>query len=294
MPLAEDIRQRYPAMTGALKSFADFVLSHPVSAARLSIRDAVKEAGVSVATAHRFAKALGYESYPAFRAALIGSFGQAFEPVRRLEKELSRASEPSEIMARCLKEDISNLQKTVAMVDPDSVAQAVRMILDARSILVVGFDNGGCLAQILANGLMHLKDDVATVGLGGGGLSGVRKLCRMDSSDLVIAIAFPRYIRDSVRLSRLAKAQGVPVLAITDSHRSPLAVHASLSLFVSVHRQYASLSNAAALALMEALVAAVAHGSKESLARAEAFTNLILPWIEDADAPVGGGTSGAG
>ena len=280
MEVAERIRQNYPSMSKALRAFADFVLAEPVAAARVSIHAAVREAGVSVATANRFARAIGYKNYPAFRSSLIESFAPAFEPVKRLEKQVSRASSPLDIVLGCLNEDIANLQQTISAMDAASCRAAVDMIVGSDRIFVIGFDNGGCLAQILANGLMQLKDHVSTVALNGSGLSAVRHLGLMAPSDLVIAIAFPRYIKDTVRLAATARGQGIPVLAITDSYRSPLAAQARLSLFANVRRQYASASNAAALALIEALLAAASHATPTSVQRAEAFTQLALPWIE--------------
>ena len=280
MEVAERIRQNYPSMSRALKAFADFVLAEPVAAARVSIHAAVREAGVSVATANRFARAIGYQNYPAFRSALIESFAPAFEPVKRLEKEISRDSSPLDVVLGCLNEDIANLQRTILMMNDASCRAAVDMIVGSDRTLVIGFDNGGSLAQILANGLVQLKDHVSTVAMNGGGLGAARHLSLMGASDLVIAIAFPRYVKDTVRLAATAKEQGIPVLAITDSHRSPLAAQATLSLFADVRRQYASVSNAAALALIEALLAAASHGAPTSVQRAEAFTQLALPWIE--------------
>lgn len=283
MDVAERIRQRYPSMTAALQTFADFVLEEPVTAARMSIHSAVDEAGVSVATANRFARAIGYDGYPAFRSDLIQSFASAFEPVKRLKAEVSRVSKSQEIIINSLAEDISNLQQTFDSITEDSSNKAVDMILAAKRVLVVGFDNGACLAQILANGLVPLKENVATVAFNGSGLSGARHLARMSAEDLVIAIAFPRYIKDTVKLASVARSQEIPVLAITDCHRSALAKHADLSLFVKVERKFASVSNAAALAMIEAVLAAVSHRTPHTVKRAETFTELALPWIETGD-----------
>lgn len=281
--VTERIRQRYASMSGALRAFADFVLEEPVAAARLSIHAAVKEAGVSVATANRFATALGFKNYPGFRSALIQSFASAFEPVKQLEAEVSRASTSQEIIANSLKEDIDNIQQTVAAINFDSSAEAVRMILGARRIMITGFDNGAALAQIFVNGLTPLKDHVVTPGINGSGFSGARHLAGMGGSDLVVAIAFPRYVKDTVRLAFTAAGLNVPVLAITDDHHSPLAAHATLSLFVGAHRKFASSSNTAALALIEALLAAVTHLTPDSVRFAERFTEIALPWIETKD-----------
>ncbi|HVM10859.1 MAG TPA: MurR/RpiR family transcriptional regulator [Actinomycetota bacterium] len=278
--MPERIRQGYPGLTGALRAFADFVLREPVRAARMSIHAAVEAAGVSVATGNRFARAIGFENYPAFRADLIESLASAYEPVKRLEQQISKRSSSHDIMVGSLREDVSNLEETVGGLDEATCRRAVEMILGARRIFVLGFDNGACLAQILANGLMLLKDNVAHVANGGGGAGVARHLSGFDGSDLVIAIAFPRYMKDTISLAGLARSREVPVLAITDSHHSPLAALATVSLHACSRRQFASVSNAAALAVVEALLAAVAHRTPKSVHRAEAFTACALPWIE--------------
>ncbi|KAB0268072.1 MurR/RpiR family transcriptional regulator [Microvirga brassicacearum] len=287
MTILERIRQRYPTMTGALRAFADLVLAEPVNVARMSSHAAAKTIGVSVATANRFARAIGFETYPTFRANLIQSFASAYEPVKRLEREISKASTSYEIVVSCLREDIANLEQTIAMFDEMTCRQAVELIIAANRIFVVGFDNGAALAQVLANGLLQLKDNVARVSNGDGGLGVVRHLSRFDASDLVIAIAFPRYIKDTISLAALAKSREIPVLAITDTHHSPLAALAQVSLYACSERHFASVSNAAALSLIESLLAAVSHRTPASVQRAETFTSCALPWIEVGRADAG-------
>lgn len=281
MDVAERIRQSYPNMSKALQTFADFALAKPVATARMSVHAAVREAGVSVATANRFARALGCKDYPAFRSELIGGFESALAPVTRLEGEVSRESTSKGIMAKCLREDMDNLHSTITALSEPSCEEAVNMILAAENIIVIGSDNGGCIAEMLANGLVQTLEKVTNV-VHGSGFTGARYLSRMGPADLAIAIAFPRYIKDTVQLAAIGQSRRIPVLAITDSHRSPLAAHAKLSLYATAHREFASVSNAAALALVEALLAAIAHRTPASVHRAEAVTETALPWIEQS------------
>jgi DNA-binding MurR/RpiR family transcriptional regulator len=180
-----------------------------------------------------------------------------------------------------LQQDIDNLHETISLIDPHAWATAVQMIARAHRIFVVSFDNGASLAQILANGLLRIKTDVHCIANGGGGFNGVRHIVNMTAPDLVIAIAFPRYIKDTIRLATLAKDKGLPVLGITDTHRSPLASVCNTNLYVSVKRQFASVSNAAVLSLVEALLGSVLHSTPEAVERAQLFTEDALPWMEN-------------
>ena len=73
----------------------------------------------------------------------------------------------------------------------------------------------------------------------------------------MIALAFPRYVKDTIELARRA-ARGARVLGISDGPQSPLAPIASLNLYVKAERRFAATSEAAVLAMIEALIDAVA------------------------------------
>jgi DNA-binding MurR/RpiR family transcriptional regulator len=278
--VAGRIRRAYAHMPAAQRSFADFVLKHPVDAARMSIHAAVREVKVSVATANRFARSVGFSGYAEFRDELIRSFDTVFEPVRRLERNVSGSSSAAEIMRGSIADDLDNLSRTVTGLSEQDCRKALHLILNARNICVLGFDSAAHLGALLAWELDRVRGNVRSVENLGGGMGAARHLFRFDRSDLAIAIAFPRYIKDTVELARFAVSRGVPLLALTDGHRSPLASIADVSLFAVSERRFASTSNAAVLALIEALAAAVAQKSKNSVKAANEFAAFAFPWME--------------
>jgi len=278
--IAERIAAEYPRLTAALRGFADFVISEPLTAARLSVHAAGREAGVSVATANRFARTLGYSGYPEFRSELIKSFEPAYEPVRRLSVNLRKQATSLEIMRESLQLDVQNIEATLRNLSKASCERAVAMILEAQRIFVAGLDNSGHLAMLLANGLELYCQNVHTVGNVGGALASVRKLTRFGRADLIVAIAFPRYLNDTVKLTALAKRRGVKVIAITDRPSSPLVELADVALYVHAERQFAATSDASVLSVIEALCAAVAHHAAGAEAAATSYTEGALPWFE--------------
>lgn len=286
LPIAERIWHNYPAMTDALRRFADFVLAQPVDVARMSIHSAVEGLGVSVATANRFARAIGFSGYSEFRNELIRGFETALEPVRRLEDEISRSSTSLDILSQSLREDAENIGETLKQLTSDRAEQGVELVVRARRILVLGFDNAFSLGAILSNGLQRLRDDVVTVANFEGALGAARQLVGFGADDLLIAIGFPRYVRDTVQLARLAKSHGIPILAITDSHQSPLAALAEVSFFCRSERSFAAMSNASAVAMIEALVAAVSLRLPHAVKRAEEFTALAVPFLDMGGLPL--------
>ena len=99
------------------------------------------------------------------------------------------------------------------------------------------------------------------------------------AGDLLIAIAFPRYVDDTIELARLAAGHGVRVVALTDSAASPLAQVADLVLTIRTERRLAANCDTAVLAVIEALCDAVAHRAKRSVEAASGLTEFVLPWL---------------
>lgn len=125
-----------------------------------------------------------------------------------MKQELSVDATAHEIPAASLQEDVSNIETTMRNLSPQACERAVDMIVSARRIFVVGFDNSAHLAGLLANALDLYCGNARSVASTSGGAGAARQLFRFDATDLVIAIAFPRYIRDTVQVTQFAAKRG--------------------------------------------------------------------------------------
>jgi DNA-binding MurR/RpiR family transcriptional regulator len=258
---------------------AEYVLAHQFRVATMTIDEFAAAVGVSVASANRFARALGLPGYPQFRAELARGFEAALEPVEKLRIELAHSATAAQIMAAALEEDIRNAQRTLQELDAQACERAVDSILGAERVFIIGFGASGFLAGLLQRSLcMHLHTCESLAGPGGVSHA-ARQMARMTPRDLVIAIGFPRYLADTVTLSQAANQAGVPVLVLTDKATSPLAPCATVALYAHSARQLSSNSETAALGLIEGLAAAVAHRSKNSIQAAAGVTQSVMPWL---------------
>jgi len=273
------IAKAHPRLTRAHRKMADYVLRNPFRAATLRIEELAGEVGVSVATANRFARALGFDGYPQFRAELAKGYESTLAPVERLRHELQRPSSCLSTMAGALEEDLHNLEATRQSLSAEVCTRAVDLILAARRVLVLGFGSSAYLAGLLQHGLDAYCPGVQSLAQAGGPTHAARQLSRVGSGDLVIAIAFPRYLDDTVQLAALARTQGAQMLALTDDATSPLVPLADVVLYIRANRQFAAASNAAVLAMIEALCGAVAYRANDSLNAAQHLTQSVMPWL---------------
>lgn len=269
----------YMNLSKAHKKAADYVLTNVFRSATMSIDELANAVGISVATANRFARALGFEGYPQFRAELVSGFEAMLVPIDNLRSEVQRPATSTEIIAGSLNEDLTNLEATRRGLDPDLCNQAVRMILNAERIYIIGYGASGFLGGLMAHSLDPFCNTVQST-MGTAGPSTVaRQLFKYTEKDLVIGISFPRYADDVVTILRQLKEKGVQILALTDAPSSPLASMANVTLFAQTRRQFSPNSEGAALCLIEAICSAVAHQAKAPVHAASEMTKFVLPWL---------------
>lgn len=280
--ISERIARALPTLTPAHQRMANYVLDNLFRAATMRIDEFATAVDVSVATANRFAKALGFEGYPQFRAELVRGFEATLAPVERLRDELARPTTVAEVFAASLEDGARNLESTRRNLDPESIERAVDAILESERVYVMGFGASGFLAGLLQHGLeMHCRM-VTSVSTVGGASHAARQLFKLQPQDLVVAIAFPRYVTDSMVLAERVKAHGGRLLALTDGPTSPLAPLADIALYANAGNRLSANSDATVLALIEALCGAVAYRSARSVKAAAQMTEFLLPWLYGA------------
>jgi DNA-binding MurR/RpiR family transcriptional regulator len=262
------------------------VLAHPFRAATLNIDEFAGEVSVSIATANRFARALNFAGYPQFRAELARGFEAILAPVESLRSNLKQPTGTQQAMVASLRETVANLEHTLQALQHQPCEQAVSLIAEAEQVLTLGWGSSAYLAGVLQHELEPLCSRVGSLAQAGGPSHAARQLVKRGPRDLLISLAFPRYVEDTIALTRLARERGVKVLALTDEPSSPLVPLADVTLYAHVSRQVAPTSNATVLALLEALVAALAHRTEGAVQRAEEMARGVLPWLQVAPGSV--------
>ncbi|AZG14277.1 MULTISPECIES: MurR/RpiR family transcriptional regulator [Cupriavidus] len=280
--ISERIARALPTLTPAHQRMANYVLDNLFRAATMRIDEFAAAVEVSVATANRFAKALGFDGYPQFRAELVRGFEATLAPVERLRDELARPSTVADVFAASLEDGARNLESTRRNLDPESIERAVDAILQAERVYVMGFGASGYLAGLMQHGLeMHCRM-VTSVSTVGGASHAARQLFKLTPRDLVVCIAFPRYVTDSIKLAQRVKMHGGRLLALTDGPTSPLAPLADIALYANAGNRLSANSEATVLALIEALCGAVSYRSVRAVKAAAEMTEFLLPWLYGA------------
>ncbi|CAB3780633.1 MurR/RpiR family transcriptional regulator [Paraburkholderia fynbosensis] len=282
--IAARIAAAMPTLTPIHRRMGDYVLANLFRAATMRIDELASVVGASVATANRFARALGFDGYPQFREALVRGFEATLAPVERLRNAQESLAAGDDLVDASLEQAANNLQATRTAINRAAADAAVEAIIAARRVFVLGYGASAFLAGLMEHGLMPYHDNVQSLALIGGPSHAARRLFASNENDLVIGIAFPRYVEDTIELARRAASRGARVLALTDGPHSPLAQFASLSLYVRTDRRLAANADSAVLAVIEALCDALAYRAQRSVKAAAEVSEFVLPWLVEPQA----------
>ncbi|QHJ00214.1 SIS domain-containing protein [Xylophilus rhododendri] len=277
--VAQRIAQALPRLTRSHRQVADYVLQHPLQVATLPIDELATAAGVSVATANRFARALDYDGYATFRAELVRGFDPLAAPVERLRGKLEKPSTVAEVFAAALDETSRNIAATRQSLDYAACEAAVTHITQARSIYIAGFGASAWLSGLLQHGLDASCQDVRLLAGPSGITHAARTLTHAGPQDLFIALSFPRYLTDTVALTRIARERGCAVVVLTDRPSSPLAPLADVALYCHTETSFRANCETAVLGLIEALTSAVALRAPDAVGSAGRILQALRPWL---------------
>ncbi len=225
------IKTLYPEMTDSEKSIADFILNHPEEIYSLKISNLARETGVSLPTVFRFTRTLGYEGFKDFKVNLVKDMAVG------LNISIEDMDEGSlENLTRNIFEIVEkNLKETRSLIDYDSLARAIKGIVNAKrliffavsSSLSVAFDS---YSKFLRAGFDCLYDsDSYTQRI---------KSTQCRKGDVVIGISFSGESIEVIECLKNARENGAMAICITTFMKSTITKFADIKLFTAPVQSY--------------------------------------------------------
>lgn len=259
--------------SATLARVGHWMIAHPIQTLSISAEEIAERTGTSVSAVNRFSRAAGFEGFSDLKAVLGVELQAITDPLHKLNRPGSTKEAA---------------KKTVPVIDPPALQQAVAnpaiaklagRLLKADRVWVLGLGQSNALAAYAVHAFSaYLKQVSAASGAGGTEVA-ARRLSVCGKGDVIIAISLPRYSRDTVSLSAFARERGAFVIGITDTADAPLAQVASATLLVPAAHPVLSSSGVGALAVLEALAAAVMQLNPQGVQIARDLTDLVFSYL---------------
>lgn len=245
---------------------ARWVEQHPREVALQSMRECARRAELAPASFTRLAHALGFDGFDAIRARCQETLAPQPGYAARAQALQATARQSADWLETLNEAQHANAASISGVNRRAQLERAADAMLAAAHVHFLGLRASHGLA-------FHLHYTFGLIAANGSlvqGLGGTMadQLGQMARNDLLVVISLSPYTRQTVEAVEQARKQGVKVLALTDSQLSPIAQAADHVLLFRAESPSYFHSMVGALALAEALVAAVAvRGGRKVLDR---------------------------
>jgi DNA-binding MurR/RpiR family transcriptional regulator len=269
--LMQRIAHDFESLPRQLKSVATYIEQNRARVMMDRTSDIAARCGVHPSAVVRFAQRFGFSGFSdlqaVFRHAYAGQGASGSSYQQRIRRLIdakagdANGARGGDMVGTVAREFIdacrSGLDELEAGLDDAQFDAAVKMLEQADNLYVIGVRRSFPVASYIVYALQHTRKRVHLVsGLGGmyqEQIRGVKK------GDVVIAISFAPYGKETQYCLRVAQHHQAKTLVITDSRLSPLARHASAQLYVKEGSAFAFRSLTSTFCLCQALFIALAY-----------------------------------
>jgi DNA-binding MurR/RpiR family transcriptional regulator len=217
----DSVRAARTGLTGSLRQIADFVLSEPAVAARLTITELAERTGTSQGTVTRFCRACGLKGFAELRVAMAEEVGRA--GAQRWSDDIGREIGPEDSTEQVLKVLVATnaqaLSRTADQLDMSAVDDVVAKLVAARQCHFFGVGTSSVSADELRRRLQRIaipcwsSGDVHT---------GIVAATLATPDDVFVGISASGRVVETIEVLRTAHTHGATTVAITGGSDSPL------------------------------------------------------------------------
>lgn len=248
--LSDYIQERFEEFSRSQKDVARYIVDHLDEAAFLTAEELARRASTSSSTVVRFSQALGFEGYPELQQAAIEEYRTQVAISSSTAAQPLFAFDHSEFESS-LSADYQNIEETARKLRPEQIDAAVAALAEAQRVVIVGVDQMAFFAAYLRHtlSLLDIRAEIVSSAAG----ESLQRLGRIDADSLVMVLSGGRAHPLLLRAMKLAAHRGAQTLAISDATLSEVASKADLALYYSSNSPSFARSNAALMALVQAI-----------------------------------------
>lgn len=262
--LLQRIADEYDELPRQLQSVATYIEQHRANIMVQRINEVADGCGVHASAVVRFAQRFEYSGYSEMQAVFRSAYTEAVTPARsyqqRIRKVIADERAPmtaAQMALRFIDASRAGLDELAGEFDRKAFDEAVDLLVKAENIYVIAVRRTFGIASYIAYALQHTEKRVHLIsGLGGMFREQIRSIGK---NDVLIAISFPPYGKETLYCARVAHQHKAKVLAVTDSALGPLARDATALLKVNEGSAFAFRALTSTICLCQALFVALAY-----------------------------------
>lgn len=255
------IRLAYKTMGPMSKTIADYILAQPQSVIAMSVTELSERTGASQGSVVNFCQNLGMSGFQHLKLSLAQAVVQ---PVQYIHEDLERDDDNETVCRKVFHGGIQALRDSMSVLEPKSIAQAVKLLREAKRIEIYGIGSSAPIAEDAHYRMLRIGLESKAVTD-----SHIQAISasRTSSDVAVLTISHTGSTRETVVATQLAKEAGAKTIVLTNYGRSPILAYADVTLFTmareTLFRTEAMTSRIAQLCVIDTLIATLALADYE-------------------------------
>ena len=271
------LKEALPDLSPRLRIVAKYIVDHPSDFGLDPIRETARKCGVSTYTLVRMARRMGFGGYEELREPFRQSLVLSNVLVERpgwLE-ELRERGPLGRVQADAALNSMAIVQRSLHQQSPAQMERVAAMLLEARHVYLTAVRASYALAYYF-----HYVGRMALPSLQ---LiprhmnSAIDELNYASDQDVMIAITFTPYSRETIEACKFARAKGVKLIMLSDSDVISPEFSADETLIASVLSTHHFGCYSGASAIIETLLALlVEQGGRDAVRRIKSYEDLRI------------------
>lgn len=209
------ISEHFADLTKSEKRIANYLRKNQEESVFQPAGEIAKKLGLSEATLVRFARTLGFSSYPAMRASLQDNYRRRVTHSARLRGRLNDMRQAGGIFERLTVTEIDYLTQALESVDRDEMKRAVELIRAHQRIFVYGLGPSISLVDLMEIRLRRFGKDIVPLKYSGREI--LDPILMMGPDDLLFVICFFDQNPTLKLILDYGKKVGCTIIMLTDT-----------------------------------------------------------------------------
>lgn len=261
------LSDHYGQLTKSEKRIANYLRKNQEESAFLAAAELAERLGLSEATIVRFARTLGFNSYPSMRTVLQDNFRRRVTHSARLRGRLDDLRQAGDIFERVIVSEIDYLTQALETIDRQALRRAVDLIRSHSRIFVFGLGPSVTLVNLMEIRLGRFGRRVIPLATSGREI--LEPLLLMTEQDLLFVICFFDVSPALQLVLDYANEVHCPVIMLTDTLGSIIGNQADVVLAAKRGPVSKFHSLVVPMTIINALLFALANEDQEQV-----MTNL--------------------
>jgi DNA-binding MurR/RpiR family transcriptional regulator len=272
-----ELRRAYDELTQSQKRIAEAIVEDPEFVAFATVDKMAGRLGVSPSTVVRFAYRLGLNGYQDLqdRVRTLVRSQMRLNAATGDEAGDLTAHLGESVFAKSMSHDLDNLRRTILNLQLGDLERAVKIIVEARRVYVLGGATSHAIAFYATLALDRMRGETILIDREAFAASSLRSMTR---DDAFLVFTFAPYASSTLRITNTARRLGAKIVAISDTPVSPVGQRVDVVLPALASGLSTQNSIVAPLAVTTALLNGVIAASPEALSRYAQIVEIMNEW----------------